>query len=452
MKRKIYSKLLEWKTLDKGKTALLVEGARRVGKSYIVEEFAKNEYRSYVILDFKEAGRTLDPIKEILDYSLRGLDDFFQALTILTKTELFERESLIIFDEVQEYPRAREAIKFLVKDGRYDYIETGSLISIRENTESIQIPSEETSIEMYPMDFEEFLWATDREPLYNLIRKRFQDNKGLEQAFHREAMIAFRQYLIVGGMPQSVKEYAESKDFIHVDRRKRDILKLYQDDIKKHDLKKRRKVQAIFDEIPAQLSKHEKRFVLSTVEGVTRFDRVAEDLIWLEEAKLVNIAYKAGEPNIGLRLTRDGNSFKCYLADTGLLISMAFDESKNITSDLYRMLMYDTLSFNEGMILENAVAQMLTATGRKNYYFSSYSAKSEDTMEIDFLITKNNLTARHNIIPIEVKSGKGYAYASLEKFKTKYKDYCGSPYIIHNGEFMMKNGITYLPLYMTPLL
>jgi Predicted ATPase (AAA+ superfamily) len=452
MKRKIYEKMLEWKKLDNGHTALLIEGARRVGKSYIVEEFAKNEYQSYVLLDFKEEGEELNPIKEILDHSLKNLDDFFMALMIITGKKLIERNTLIVFDEVQEYPRAREAIKFLVKDGRYDYIETGSLISIRENTENIQIPSEEISVEMYPMDFEEFLWALGKEELWAYIKQCFEKRKPLPEAFHREAMVLFRKYVIVGGMPMAVDEYSKTGDFIRADRRKREVLKLYMDDIRKHDNKSGSNVMMIFDEIPSQLAKHEKKFTVSNIKKGMRFDRMKSDLFWLSDAKLVNIAWKANEPNIGFRLTREGNSFKCYLADTGLLISFVFDESTEISSQLYKSLMFGTLTFNSGMIVENVIAQMLVATGRKNYYFSKFSPENaEDRMEIDFLIS-NSVTSRHNVHPIEVKSGKGYSYSSLKKFVERYKDYSAEPFILHEGQLTVKEGITLLPLYMTPLL
>lgn len=453
MRRKIYLELLDWKQRSNGKSALLIEGARRVGKSYSVKEFAEREYKSYVLIDFKEGGSDLDPLKEILQASLKNLDDFFLFLKVYSGVELFERDSLIIFDEVQDFPRAREAIKFLVQDGRYDYIETGSLISIQENVESIQIPSEEISLTMNPMDFEEFLWALGEDALWSLIKKRFESKKAMGNEYHRKAMFLFREYLIVGGMPQAVAEYVTSNDFIAVDAIKRQILKLYQNDIKKHDVINKTGCSRIFQNIPSQLQKHEKKFKLSSIQKGLTYAKLEDDFFWLKDSRIVNIIYNSLEPTVALNLTRDGNSLKCYMADTGLLISLAFEDSRTLNTELYKSLLYGNLAINEGMIIENIVAQMIIATGRTPYYFSrNEHAKPEDTMEIDFLITKASLTSRHNIHPIEVKSGKNYTFNSLNKFKSKFKDYLAEPYIIHEKDYKEENGVVFLPIYMTPLL
>ena len=453
MKRKIYQDLLDWKKTTKGRAALLIEGARRVGKSYIVKEFAEKEYKSYVLIDFKEGGTGLDPLKEILNGSLKNLDDFFLFLRFYSGSELFERDTLIIFDEVQDFPRAREAIKFLVQDGRYDYIETGSLISIKENVESIQIPSEEISIAMNPMDFEEFLWAIGEDALWNLIKNRYSNKRPMGEELHRAAMNAFRKYLIVGGMPQAVAEYVETNDFISVDITKRQILQLYRNDIKKHDVINKTSCSLIFEKIPSQLQKHEKKFILAELEKGMSYSRVEDDFFWLKDSKIVNIVHNSLEPTAALNLTRDGNALKCYMADTALLLSMAFEDSRKLNTELYRSLLYGNLALNEGMIIENMVAQMLVATGRTPYYFSRNSrTNSMDRMEIDFLITKSKLTNKHNIHPIEVKSGKNYTISSLTKYSMKYKDYLAQPYVIHERDYKEENGIIYLPLYMTPLL
>ena len=444
---------MDWKNTFNGKSALLIEGARRVGKSYIVKEFAKNEYKSYVLIDFKEGGNALEPLKDILRGNLKNLDEFFLFLKFYSGVELFERNTLIIFDEVQDFPRAREAIKFLVQDGRYDYIETGSLISIKENVKEIQIPSEEIAISLNPMDFEEFLWAVGQESLWEIIKYCYNKQKPLGQEMHRNAMLWFRKYLIIGGMPQAVEKFVETLDFIQADIIKRQILQLYRNDVKKHDMINNTHCSRIFENIPSQLMKHEKRFTLSTIDKNTTYNRVQDDFFWLKDSKIVNIIYNSHEPNVGLNLTRDGNSLKCYMGDTGLLISMAFEESRKLNTELYRALLYDNLNINEGMIIENIVAQMLIATERTPYYFSRSSRdNSQDTMEIDFLITKGLLTAKHNIHPIEVKSGTNYTFNSLNKFTTKFASYLSTPYIIHEKDYKLENGIIFLPIYMTPLL
>lgn len=450
MKRKIYEDLLTWKKEWAGKTALLIDGARRVGKSYIAEEFAKTEYRSYIFIDFNSA---TEDIRNLFFHYLNDLDTLFMYLSGYYNVKLYEHESLIIFDEVQLFPRARAAIKYLVADGRYDYIETGSLMSIKKNVQDIVIPSEERHLKMYPLDFEEFLWAMGNDTLMDIIKKCYDAEKPMGQIMHRKAMDYFRQYLIVGGMPQAVQEYATSRDFDRVDRIKRDILTLYRADIIKHAAGYEMKVESIFDEIPAQLQKHEKRFRISSLKKDARFRDYEDAMFWLDDAMIVNICYNSTEPNIGLRLNMDRLTLKCYMADTGLLISHAFDENGIVTEELYKKLLFDKLEVNKGMIMENMVAQMLTASGHKLYFYSNCSREDKDSrMEIDFLITKSKISSRHNISPIEVKSGKNYTLTSLRKFMKKYDEQTHIPYVLHTNDLKKEEGIIYLPLYMTPLL
>ena len=450
MKRKAFDKLIEWKETSEGETALLVQGARRVGKSYIVEEFAKAEYKSYILIDFNKVD---EQVKDMFIHDLSDLDTFFLKLSTLYDTRLYNRESLIILDEVQLFPRARSAIKYLVADGRYDYIETGSLISIKKNVENILIPSEEDKLNMYPMDFEEFLWALENETMYPLIKNCFEKKKPLGQALHRKAMDLFRQYLIVGGMPQAVKAYAETKDFNKVDRIKRRIINLYRDDIRKHAEGYSVKVEAIFDELPSQLKNQNRHFKLSSLHQGARFDEYKDAMFWLSDAMIVNNCYNSTEPNIGLNLNRDRTLLKCYLGDTGLLISHTFDERGIVSEEVYKKLLLDKLEVNMGMIVENIVAQMLVFSGHKLFFYSNSSREDASArMEIDFLIAKSKVSNRHNISPIEVKSSKNYTLSSLKKFKSKYSEQTYIPIVLHPGDLKDESGILYLPLYMGELL
>ena len=448
MKRKIYDELTQWKS--RGKTALLIDGARRVGKSYIAEEFAKAEYKSYILIDFNRIGKE---VTDLFENYLNDLDTLFMYLSAYYNIKLYDRESLIIFDEVQMFPKARAAIKFLVADGRYDYIETGSLMSIKKNVRDIVIPSEEHHIKMYPMDFEEFLWALGNDTLMSVIKKCFDNRQPMGQAMHRKAMDYFRQYLIVGGMPQAVAEYEDSHDFDRVDRIKRDILTLYRADIMKHAEGYEMKVAGIFDVIPAQLQKHEKKFKLSSLKKEARFREYKDALFWLSDAMITNVCYNSTAPNIGLRLNMDRMTLKCYMADTGLLISHAFDENGIVSEEIYKKLLFDKLEVNKGMIVENIVAQMLAANGHNLYFYANSSREdSSSRMEIDFLIAKSKVSNRHNISPIEVKSSKNYTLSSLRKFINKYSEQLHIPYVLHTGDLKSEEGIVYLPLYMTPLL
>ena len=456
MKRKIYQQLLDWKRNRRGDVALLIEGARRIGKSYIVEEFAKNEYDSYLLIDFS---RVNPKVIEFFDLYLDDLDMLFTSLELYGKKKLMPRKdkseeahSLIIFDEIQFCPRARAAIKHLVADHRYDYIETGSLISLKKNVKDIMLPSEEHAIEMFPMDFEEFLWAMGDEVLMPFIKTQFEKQQPMG-TFHRRALDYFRQYMIVGGMPQAVQAYADTHDFDKVDERKRDILSIYRNDIRKYADNQENKVAAIFEELPGQLQRHEKKFRLSDLQSEARMRDYSEAFFWLSDAKIINCCYNSTEPSIGLKLNEERTTLKCYMGDTGLLISHAFDERGLVTTELYQKLMFDKLEVNEGMLVENIVAQMLKAAGHKLYFFSKYSAtNADDRMEIDFLIAKPTITSRHNISPIEVKSGRQYTITSLRKCIKKYEKQLATPYVLHDKDLKIEDGIVYLPLYMTPLL
>ena len=450
MKRKIYNKLLNWKKESNGEYALLIDGARRVGKSYIVRQFAEKEYSSYVILDFNLVSKS---IKDLFENDLDNLDRFFMYLSNYTGKTLYTRDTLIVFDEVQQYPKARAAIKYLVKDGRYDYIETGSLISIKKNVEGIVIPSEEEHIKMFPMDFEEFLWAMGEEMLMPFIKDCFKSKKPMGQLMHRRAMDYFRLYMIVGGMPQAVEKYVETRDFSKVDKLKRRILDLYHSDISNFAKGYDTKVKSIFEEIPSQLQKHEKKFRLSALKEGARARDYETAFFWLDDAMIINSCYNTTEPNVGLNLNKDTNTMKCYMADTGLLISHAFDTNEIVCEDLYRKILLDKLEMNSGMIIENIVAQMLRTAGHKLFFYSNSSMTDRDSrMEIDFLIGKGKITARHNISPIEVKSSARYTLTSLKKCIAKYGSYLSTAYVIHPADLKEEDNIIYLPLYMCPLL
>lgn len=450
MRRKVYAKLLSWKQKRHGESAVLVNGARRVGKSYVVKEFAQREYKSYILLDFNKVGKD---VKDLFENYLNDLDTFFLYLSSYTNTQLYARDSVIIFDEVQLFPRARTAIKYLVEDGRYDYIETGSLVSIKKNVEDIMIPSEEEEILMHPMDFEEFLWAMGNETLMPLIRLNYEKKHEMGQAMHRKAMDCFRQYLITGGMPQAVAKYQETKDFDKVDQVKRQILRLYRNDIQKYAASYAPKVTRIFDTIPSQLQKHEKKFMLKALTEGARMRDYETAFFWLSDAMIVDMAYNTTEPSIGLGLNTDDTTLKCYMADTGLLLSHAFNEKAIVAENLYNKLLTDKLEFNGGMVVENIVAQMLRSAGHNLYFFSKYNKENaEERMELDFLIAKDSITTRHNISPIEVKSTNRYTLSSLKKCIAKYGNYLATPYVLHTADVKTENDITFLPLYMAGLL
>lgn len=450
MKRKMYNKLLEWKKSEHNRVFLLIDGARRVGKSWIVEEFAKNEYENHLIIDFSTANST---VKEFFTECLHDLNDFYMRLESFFRTSLVPGKTLLAFDEVQQFPPARAALKYLLKDGRFDFIETGSLVSIRKNVENIVIPSEERHLKLHPMDFEEFMWATGEEHLAMFIRKSFENMTPLGQALHRKAMDCFRRYVIVGGMPQAVAEFAATKNLAAVDRIKRDIVELYKGDVAKHGGRSSATIGRIFSEIPSQLQRHEKKFRFTDLGKSTRFRNCADSIFWLREAMLANVCTKATEPNVGLRMNEENSSLKCYFADTGLLISHAFDENELAAEDIHRRLMFGDIEINEGMITENAVAQMLAASGHTLHFYSENNpVNSENRMEIDFLISNSKIGKRKNICPVEVKSGKRYSAVSLEKFCRKFSSRIHVPYVLHPKDLCRKEQVVCLPLYMAHLL
>ena len=429
---------------------MLIEGARRVGKSYIVEEFARNEYESYLLINFRKAP---NEVKIWFDIYLEDIDKLLLNLQLHYNRPLIPRHSVIIFDEVQACPRAREAIKFLIEDGRFDYIETGSLVSIKKNVKGIVIPSEEDRFEMSPMDFEEFLWAMDNTMLMPFIRECFEKDTALGQAMHRKVMDLFRLYMVVGGMPQAVLAYIETREFQKVEGVKRRILNLYRNDIRQYADNLETKVTAIFDELPGQLQKHEKRFNLASLSKDARMRDYDGAFLWLADARIINCCYNATEPSIGLKLNEERTTIKCYMNDTGLLISHSFDENGQVPIEIYQKLILGKLETNEGMLVENIVAQMLRAAGRKLYFFSKYSeSDADERMEIDFLIAKSKITNRHNISPIEVKSSTRYTLGSMRKYIKKYSQYLSTPYVLHDGDLIIKDDITFLPLYMAGVL
>ena len=445
LKRKIYSELVAWKTHSHGTTALMIDGARRVGKSFIAEEFAKREYRSYILIDF---GQAPNDILDLFADDSADLDLFFAKLAAFYSTVLYRRESLIILDEVQQYPRARQLIKYLVADGRFDYLETGSLIRLKKNVQDIIIPSEEDHIEMFPLDFEEFLWAMGDEATYPLIKHCFETKKPLGAVLHRKIMNDFRQYILVGGMPQSVIAYLDGKDFEASDAAKRRILNLYREDAAKSAEGYEDKVFAIFDSIPGQLSRKEKKYKLSSLGKQARFRTYEDSFVWLNEAMVVNTCFNATDPHIGLALSADNATQKCYMADTGLLVTHTFHDGKYMDNELYRAILFDKLNINEGMLMENIVAQLLRLKRPRLYFYSRCdNLHRENNMEIDFLIAEGK-----KISPIEVKSGNYRSHSSLDKFRRHFSSAIGNSYILYTKDVMIKDGIIHLPLYMAGLL
>lgn len=438
-RRKIYDDILDWKRKNDGRTALLVEGARRIGKSTIVEEFARNEYKSYILIDFNTASAE---VKSLFD-DLMNLEFIFLRLQQAYSTQLFERNSVIVFDEVQQCPKARQAIKYLVKDGRYDYIETGSLISIRKNIENITIPSEEDRIQMNPMDYEEFRWALGDTVTVPLL-KTFWEKKIPLGAAHRDAMRNLRLYLLVGGMPQAVNAYLDTNNLRMVDEVKRKIILLYREDFAKID--KTGKVSNLFMSVPAALSRNASRYVPSSIIGNVADDKMSELLMNLEDSKTVNIAHHADDPNIGLPVSANYDKFKIFLADTGLFVTLAFWDKDFTENIIYDKLLSDKLSVNLGYVYENLIAQMLVASGNRLFYHT-WKKDEKHYYEIDFLLSRGA-----KLCPVEVKSSGYKAHASLDAFCDKYSARVGSRYLIYTKDLTKDNGTTLLPAYMTPLL
>ena len=447
-KRKIYNKLLKWKNESKGETAMLVEGARRIGKSTIVEEFAKENYKSYILIDFS---KVTNSIKEAFNNLLNSLDSLFMVLSLEFDTPLYPRESLIIFDEVQKFPRAREAIKHLVKDGRYDYIETGSLISIKENVKDILIPSEEQSIKMFPMDFEEFAWALGEGMIIEYIRDCFEKRVPLHDSIHKKAMFLFKQYMLVGGMPRAIDKFiSHNKQFVECEKEKINIVKTYLDYIHKINRAYKSKVLSIFDQIPFFLSQHEKRVKIKSISTDTTAIDYEETFFWLSDSMICNECFLCTDPNLGLSLNEKRNFVKCYMGDTGLLLTHTFDENNEEQTNYHKELLSDKLSINKGMFFENIIAQMLVSNGHKLYFYTRYNEeKHRNDIEIDFLLTTGNKVSQ-KLIPLEVKSSKSYKVESMKKFIEKFEDRIDKAYIIHPKNLSIReDGIICIPAYMT---
>lgn len=438
-KRKLYDRLLEWKNERQGKTAILVEGARRVGKSTLVEEFAKNEYEKYILIDFNKAQKETMALFD----DLTDLDFIFTSLQNTYNVQLKERKSLIIFDEVQKCPLARQAIKYLVADGRYDYIETGSLISIRKNTQDITIPSEEERVTMHPMDYEEFCWALGYEATVPLLKISF-DKKIPLAGVHRKKMRDFRLYMLVGGMPQPVDTYLQTKNFKAVDNTKRDIIRLYEEDFKKIDPTGR--IGQLFTDIPSQLSRSAGRFVaFNSIGGVTE-DKKIELMQALSESKTTLFCYHCTDPNVGMSLTKDFNRYKIFLADTGLFVTLCFWDKAYTENVIYDKLLSDKLDANLGYIYENMVAQMLAAAGNKLFYYT-FPKDEKHNYEIDFLLSRAD-----KLCPIEVKSSGYKTHKSLDEFCKKFSSRIGERYLIYAKDLVKEGVTTCLPVYMTMFL
>ncbi len=440
-KRKIYDRLLQWKQESDGKTALLIEGARRVGKSTVVEEFARSEYESYILIDFSKVSRT---VRELFE-DVSDLNYLFLQLQLQYRTDLHERNSVIIFDEVQLCPMARQAIKSLVQDGRYDYIETGSLISIRKNVKDILIPSEERKINMFPMDYEEFQWAVGDMTTVPFLRNLYESGKGVGEQACRKLLRDFRLYMLVGGMPQAVKEYIETNNLKKVDAVKRDILSLYEDDFMKIDPTGR--LSLLFDAIPAQLNKNASRYQMSSVLAGDRTDKVLELITQLKDSKTVLVSYHANDPNVGMSNSKDIARFKLFLCDTGLFTTLMFKDRDFTENVIYEKLLNDKLSANLGYLYENVVAQMLAANGNQLFYYTFLNETSKHNYEIDFILARKN-----KICPLEVKSSGYKAHTSLDIFREKYSDRILQRYLIYTKDYRKEQDIICLPVYMVMFL
>lgn len=441
-KRKLYDKLLEWKHNRQGKTAILIEGARRVGKSTLAKQFAENEYESYVMIDFSIVR---EDVLELFDH-ISDLDYFFLQLQFRLGVSLKERKSLVIFDEVQKCPKARQAIKHLVADRRYDYIETGSLISIKKNVKDILIPSEEEKLFLYPMDYEEFKWALGDNTAIPQLKMVFDKKLSIGDAVTRKLMRDFRIYMVVGGMPQAVDTYIDTNNLMEVDRVKRNIIQLYEDDFYKIDSSGR--LSMLFDAIPAQLNSNASRYqVASAIGSNTNSDKILQLISELRESMTINMAYHANDPTVGMSLAMDLNRYKMYIGDTGLFITLAFKDKDFTENIIYQKLMSDKLDTNLGYVYENMVAQMLTATGNRLFYYTFPTETGKHNYEIDFLLSRGN-----KICPIEVKSSGYKRHASLDAFCKKFSNRILQRYIIYTKDLQKDEQTLFLPVYLTQFL
>ncbi len=436
-KRKIYQKMLDWKNKRKGETALLIKGARRIGKSTIVRQFVENEYESYIFIDFSNAKKEVFELFE----DLSDLDYIFMRLQVIYNVKLIERKSAIVFDEVQKQPYARQAIKHLVADGRYDFLETGSLISIKKNVKDIILPSEESKLTMYPMDFEEFRWALGDNATVDLLRMFLEKMKPLGDAAHRKVMRDFRLYMLVGGMPQAVSKYLETNNMAEVDITKREILALYEDDLIKLD--DSGKTSAIFKAIPAQLSKGISRYQVMSVLPNNAPSRFYETIYELADSMTVNVVFHSDDPNVGLALTKDTSRYKLFLGDTGLFVTQIFMDKDATDNVIYNKLLSDKLNTNLGYIYENMVSQIFRTSGYELFYHTIKKNEGKSYYEVDFLLSKGN-----KLIPVEVKSSGYKSHTSLDRFCEKFSDRIGKKYIVYTKDLKKEGDILYLPIYM----
>lgn len=444
--RKLYARLLEWKNAAAGKRALLIEGARRVGKSTLAQRFAQAEYESHVVVDFAKAS---EAVRQAFTRYVSDLDTLFMILQAEYGVRLVPGRSLVILDEIQLFPRARQAIKYLVADGRFHYLETGSLISIRDTADTILLPSEERRISMYPMDFEEFCWALGEGAMADYIRSCYTQRLPLEPDLHHKAMLLFRQYMMVGGMPKAVAAFVEgNRDFLGADEEKRDILALYRDDLAKAKGASPVRMRAIFDQIPAFLSQHEKRVRFSHLGPGASYPDYDAEFTWLADSMTVNLCYRVADPNLGLALHEDRAFLKCYMGDTGLLFSHSFTPEEAEEGKLYRQLLTGNLGLNQGMLFENSIAQALASAGYPLYYYTRYSPhKRRNDIEIDFLISNKSKT-NPKIFPIEAKSGVRYSTASLDRFGPLFRKRIGEEIVIHTKNLAEREGRISIPAYM----
>ncbi|MCR4801511.1 MAG: AAA family ATPase [Lachnospiraceae bacterium] len=445
LKRKLYERLCSWKKESQGKTVVLLEGARQVGKSYMAKRFAESEYKTYLVVDFSNIA---SEVLMLFEDDLDDLDYLFHMLSIYYDVKLYPRETLIIFDEIQLYPKIRQNVKQLVADGRFDYLETGSWISLRRNVQNITIPKEERCITVYPLDFEEFLWAMGDESSYPVVERCYKRQKPVTSKMHHDMMKMFRQYMLVGGMPQAVIAYAATKDFEQTENEKRKILTLYRNDVGEYAKGWERKVLAVFDGIPRQLSKREKKYTLASLQKEARLREYRTAFQWLDDARMIEICFNNRDPEKGMGKNKDRVAMKCYMPDTGLLVSHAFNEEKMKEDKVLKNIMFNHLEVHEGMLLENAVAQLLRTKGHKLlFYYHSDNENAKNRMKIDFLIRQ-----RRKLCPITVKAGHPARHISLDKFEIKYRDKLGKKYVICTKNLEVKENLVYLPVYMTSCL
>lgn len=447
LKRKKYQEMLDWKEKYAPNYALFLKGARRTGKTTLAEEFGKNEYKSFMTINFQKAN---EDVKNLFINGLMDLDTFFSTLEMIYKKKLYSHESLIILDEIQLFPEARQALKTLLEDKRFDYIETGSLAGImsKSREKKILIPSEEVELNIFPLDFEEFLWATGDEDTFNIIREKKATLKPFGQAMMREIMRKFRIYMCVGGMPQSVIQYITTKDFEKADFAKRQIITLYRNDMKEQTAVNQEYVGNLFENIPSELSKHDKEYVLTHINESARIAKYNDSLGWLEDAMIINVGRNVNEPSVALSLSMDNVRFKVYLVDTGLLVNLAFDDGTYFDNDYYRQIMTDKLHINEGMFVENIVAQCLRANNHKiRYHVKTDKEKKKTVREVDFIIRDKN-----KIIPIEVKSSDKFTTKSLIDFRTTYSDKVGRGVILCESDIKTDGELIYLPYFMASVL